>query len=226
MSTSGLTPLQLRVLRAMKPVQPPWMLFGGAALIGGYANHRTTRDLDFMWCDREGLDGIPDDVRSALVAAGLPVEAMRTSPSFVRLRVVDEHETLDVDLVADPGTRPAPVTQVWDGVEVRLPSAQALLADKLCALLSRMEGRDLDDTVTLLGLGCDFSQGLDDAYEIDRGFSPVTLAWILRTWPMAKVAKLAGWDAAKTAQVDADRGRLVDRLVDAAGADKAAQPPF
>jgi len=110
--------------------------------------------------------------------------------------------------------------------EVRLPSAQALLADKLCALLSRIEGRDLDDTVTLLGLGCDLAQALDDAFQIDRGFSPMTLAWILRTWPMKNVVAVERWDEAKVAQIDADRLRLAERLVDAAGSEAAGRSPF
>ena len=52
---ASLSPLQLRVLRALAPMRPPWTLIGGAALVGYHDAYRTTRDLDLVWHSVETL---------------------------------------------------------------------------------------------------------------------------------------------------------------------------
>ena len=49
MRVGRLTDLQVRCLIALAEMEPPWTLEGGGALVGAYAQHRQTRDLDIFW---------------------------------------------------------------------------------------------------------------------------------------------------------------------------------
>ena len=149
-------------------------MFGAGALIGFHLGHRTTRDLDLAFRDRVALGEIPREVEARLRLAGLAVDHLQTSVSFVRLRVTDAAESIELDLVADPTKPVEPPGEPRPGV--RVDTARELLAQKLCALLSRTELRDLEDVGALLDAGGDLSRGLADAAQRDGGFSPPTLA--------------------------------------------------
>jgi hypothetical protein len=68
-----------------------------------------------------------------------------------------------------------------------------ILASKLATLLERSETRDLADVKALLDAGGDLESALRDAPMKDAGFSPLTLAWVLRPWEWSwvGVARLA-----------------------------------
>ena len=68
----------------------------------------------------------------------------------------------------------------------RVDSLQELAVNKLVALLSRYELRDLADLRELLERGADFELALRQAPEKDGGFSPATLAWVLESHPFEK----------------------------------------
>lgn len=176
---SRLGALQVRLLEVLTDLDPPWILFGGGALLAAYADDRTTRDLDLLWAGREALLGIPDAIVAKLRAAALAVEVLHTSPAFVRLRVDNGDEVIASDLVATPTVASDDLRRVAVGsARIQVPRRQGLLADKLCALLSRLEVRDL------LRGGADLEDGLHRAVDIDGGFSPMTLAWVLRRLPL------------------------------------------
>ena len=84
---------------------------------------------------------------------------MQTAVSFVRLQVRDDREVIELDLVADPTTPVEPPVEQHPGVFV--DTARELLAQKLCALLSRTELRDLEDIGALLDAGGDLARGLE-----------------------------------------------------------------
>jgi hypothetical protein len=181
---SRLLPLQERILEVLAGMEPRWTLFGAGALIGFHLGHRTTRDLDLAFRPLVALGEIPREVEARLRQAGLEVERVQTSVSFVRLRVSQANASVELDLVADP-TRPVePPDEPSAGVFV--DTARELLAQKLCALLSRTELRDLDDVGALLDAGGDLARGLIDAASRDAGFSPPTLAWLLQSFPIAR----------------------------------------
>lgn len=58
------------------------------------------------------------------------------------------------------------------------------LAYKLCAVIGRQEWRDLDDVRSLIASGEDLRLGLLHAPIKDGGFSPLTLVWILKSFPI------------------------------------------
>ncbi len=204
--SGSLSPLQLYVLDELAGMEPPWTLFGAGALIGFYLHHRTTRDLDLAFRPRTTLDEIPREVEARLVSAGLVVERVQTGGSFVRMIVRRAEATIELDLVADPTTPIEPASEIRPGIFV--DTARELLAQKLCALLSRTELRDLEDIGALLDAGGDLSRGLNDAAMKDGGFSPPTLAWLLHQFPVQR-APDEGRDQARLEQV---RARLLTVL--------------
>jgi Nucleotidyl transferase AbiEii toxin, Type IV TA system len=95
---------------------------------------------------------------------------------------------------------------------VRIDGPHEILVDKLCALLGRSELRDLLDVQGLLESGGDLTRALVEAPTRDSGFSPLTLAWVLRGMPLAEMAAVAGWADEQMRPLDRFRGDLVDRL--------------
>jgi Nucleotidyl transferase AbiEii toxin, Type IV TA system len=205
-AAGGLTPLHERVLDELAGMQPPWTLFGAGALIGFYLHHRTTRDLDLAFRPHRVLGEIPREVEARLVTAGLVVERVQTASSFVRMVVRDGSASIELDLVADPTTPVEPASELRPGVLV--DTTRELLAQKLCALLSRTELRDLEDIGALLDAGGNLTRGLSDASTKDGGFSPPTLAWGLQSFPIQRATD-EGRDQARLESV---RTRLLDAL--------------
>jgi hypothetical protein len=87
-------------------------------------------------------------------------------------------------------------------------TSRAILVEKLCALLERSELRDLVDVEALVRNGEDLDMAIRDAPLRDSGFSPLTLAWVLRELDV----KSSG-SAADAERLDAFRERLIARLV-------------
>ena len=190
----------------------PPTLFGGAAILGTHASHRETHDLDFFWSPASTLGRRAAEVTARLEAAGFATERITTSPAFVRIRVSAGGESVVVDLVAEP--RPRRREQVAiEGVDVWASPRADLLTNKLCSLLSRQEGRDLWDVRVLLEAGEDLEAAIARAPDEDAGFSPLTLAWVLRDWPMHAVAQASGWEPELRDRLSVFRDELVERLI-------------
>ena len=204
--TSRLTPLQKRVLDKLAGMEPAWTLFGAGALIGFYLGHRVSRDLDLAFRPYLELGEIPREVEARLRSAGLQVDHLQRAVSFARLRVSDETESIELDLVADPTPPLEPPTEPVAGV--RVETTRTLLAQKLCALLSRVELRDLEDVGALLDAGQDLDRGLRDAAQLDGGFSPPTLAWLLQSFPTTRAAE----EGRDQARLEAIRAHLLAAL--------------
>lgn len=188
---------------------------GGAALAGHGLLHRTTRDLDVFWHEQDRLDERGRACEAALRAAGLSVEVIQGSMAFRRLRVADGSDVVVVDLVAEPGrTVDPPELMDVDGSTVRVATRHDLLVDKLCALLGRSEVRDLVDVHALLQAGGDLDRALRDAPLRDAGFSPLTLAWVLRRLPVAPLGAEAAVPEALVAELERFRDDLVRHLVE------------
>lgn len=213
MAGGRLTRLQERILIVLAPLSPPWTLTGGAALAAVDAQHRDTRDLDLFWRDRSNLGDSARDAVAALQADGLRVAVLRTSPLFAELRVEGAEDVCIVDLVAEPGSALEPPRSVpIAGVAIRMDSLHEILVNKLTALLGRAEPRDLWDVKVLVDLGVDLDRALADAPGKDAGFSPLTLAWVLRDWQPAALAAASGWPESVGRELGPFRDWLVDRL--------------
>jgi hypothetical protein len=105
----------------------------------------------------------------------------------------------------------APREVLLEGRALRIDTPHQILVDKLCAMLTRSEVRDLRDVDALLALGGDLSRALQDAPHQDMGFSAITLAWTLRRWPLGKLAAALGESDIEA--LETMRERLVERLL-------------
>jgi len=182
--TASLTSLQQRILEALAGIEPPFVVAGGGAVAGFYLGHRTTRDLDLFWRRLAALGDLPETDRCVL------------------------------DLVADPAApREPPVRFTLGNVEIQVESTATLLAEKLCALLGRTEARDLDDAGRLLATGTLFERSVALASQIDGGFSPVTLAWVLNGWDLKSVGAQGGYDEEALGRLEGVRSMLIERLI-------------
>lgn len=215
MSGDKLTPLQWRILSILAGIEPTWTLTGGAALAGVYLKHRTTKDLDLFWHGQSQLGDLPREVRDRLIAARLEAAVVQTGGSFHRLRVSDGQGVCLVDLVADSvPVVAAPRRIALEGVSITVDDPQEILVNKLCALLGRSEIRDLVDVRGLLASGADLGQALVDAPRKDAGFSPLTLAWVLKEIRPKSLGHLAGLGEEEASDLEDFRDRLVLELLE------------
>lgn len=215
-----LSALQVTILRTLADIQPPWVLVGGAALVGFHLPHRTTRDLDLFWNGLPGLGRLPSDVADLLARTGLEVATLQSSPSFSRLAVRSHGESCTIDLVAVPaGAVGVPEAVHLGESTILVESAQQLLVAKLCALLGRSELRDLQDVKALIESGRDLEAAVIAAPSLDGGFSPLTLARVLDTFPVLLISGVVGLAPPEGAGLVAFRDLLVERLLRLAAAE-------
>jgi len=154
-------------------------------------------------------------VEDRLKACGMTVATLQTTPSFVRLQVNDGRSAVVVDLISEPmeGVEPA-VAHIVGRAEILVDSPRAILAEKLCALLERSELRDLIDVEALVRSGQNLDLAISEAPRRDAGFSPLTLAWLLRDFDLKGMAKATGMVDPNIAHLDDFRQALIDRLLD------------
>jgi hypothetical protein len=216
-SGDRLTALQKRILHTLADLRPPWTLTGGGALAGFHLAHRSTRDLDLFWRERGSLDRTPADAAHLLRANGLEVQVLRSAPTFSAMRVGDGQEECVVNLVAEPfGPVDTPQRAEVLGATISIDTAHEILVNKLTALLSRSELRDLIDVEALLDAGGDLDRALRDAPRKDAGFSPLTLAWVLKDFDVGTLATAMAVGPAEIEELAAFKERLVQLLVGAA----------
>jgi hypothetical protein len=127
--------------------------------------------------------------------------------------VSDGRDACVVDLVAEPFAAIEPPEQVViEGTAISVDSKHEILASKLATLLERSEARDLVDLKALLDAGGDLQAGLRDAPKKDAGFSPLTLAWVLKDFDPRPALKALGWGASETEELVSFRQWLISRL--------------
>lgn len=146
MPDSLLTPLQLEVLTAFFRREQRFFLSGGAALAGFHLVHRRTHDLDLFTTDQLLEEG-DQALASTADALGAVLERVQTTPDLRRRILRRDGDAVVVDLVHDRAPQGPLPKQVVGAIRVDPP--QEILANKLCALLSRSELRDLVDVFAL-----------------------------------------------------------------------------
>lgn len=207
-SRDRLTPLQRDLLGAFFSRSPRFFLTGGAALAGFHLRHRQTMDLDlFAGPDvdvHEGAEALLEGAK----AIGATATALRESADFRRYLVARGAEQTLVDLVVDRAPQLA-VEKVRFG-DVRVDSLREIAANKVGALLDRVEGRDLYDLQMMLGAGLSLDAILRDALQKHAGADPATLAWTLGSWRLPASAALP--EGVTHAEIEAFREDLVRTL--------------
>lgn len=215
MALGKLSTLQERILLLLANMTPPWTLSGGGALAGFHTVHRDTRDLDLFWQQRSELGDIVVQVRERLEGAGLAVASLQARTAFAQLDVANEvGEHVALDLVADPvPLAEPPVSVSVGGVTFLVDSPHQILVNKLCAVLGRSEPRDVEDIRVLLETGGDLERALGDCPLQDAGFSPLTLAWTLRSLPLERLATALGWSRERIDTATSFKLTLLERLL-------------
>lgn len=215
MSGDKLTALQWRILEVLAGIEPTWTLTGGAALAGIHLKHRTTKDLDLFWHGQSQLGSLPQQIRDRLTAAGLEAAVVQTSGTFYRFRANDGEGVCIIDLVAEPvPPTEAPLRVSLGSITITVDTPHEILVNKLCALLGRAEVRDLFDVEWLLRSGADLKKALSDAPRKDGGFSPLTLAWVLKDLRPKSLARVAGFSEVEAEKLESFRERLISALLE------------
>jgi predicted nucleotidyltransferase component of viral defense system len=176
----ALTVLQDQILRRFFDRHDDFFLTGGAALVGFHLHHRVTHDLD-LFTEAEVLDEGERTLKEIAESLGLDIETVRRSPDFRRFLLEGSSEGVVVDLVKDAS--PQLLKKMSIG-RIVVDSAREILANKLCALLSRTEVRDLVDVARLEEAGHSPIAALALASQKDAGMTAAQLAWVLSTFPI------------------------------------------
>jgi hypothetical protein len=176
LAVSKLTALQKEFLDAFFRREDRFFLTGGAALAGFHLGHRETHDLDLFTV----TDALDDGFALASEIAredGASVESIQTAPDFRRLLIRRGSEAVLIDLVRDRVAQVVTEKPLAHGIRVDPP--EEILANKLCALLSRSEIRDLVDVRALEMAGYRVEDALPAAHLKDTGLTPGQLSWVL-----------------------------------------------
>lgn len=187
--TSRLSRLQEDFLQAFFRRESRFFLTGGAALSGYHLGHRGTEDLD-LFTTSPVLDEGEAALRESARELGADVQSIQTSPSFRRRLVRRVDETMIVDLVLDETAQGHPEKSRKGAILVDPP--EEILANKLCALLSRAEIRDLVDVCFLDRAGFAVESAMALASRKDRSMSPAQLAWVLSQIDIGDDAAIPG----------------------------------
>lgn len=176
MGGSKLSPLQHEFLDAFFRREDRFFLTGGAALAGFHLGHRETHDLDLFTLSDALDDGfaLVEEIARHL---GASLESIQTAPEFRRLLLRRGSEAVLVDLVRERVQQMVSEKPVVNGVRVDPP--EEILANKLCALLSRSEIRDLVDVHALERASYRVEDALAAAARKDTGLTPAQLGWVL-----------------------------------------------
>jgi len=142
-----------------------FVLVGGAALLALKLIERPTEDLDFFTDDPTRIASAANALVVVAGRNGWGVELIRSTPTFHRLELTCDDETVRVDIAVDSPPRRATV----DGVVGPTLDPLELAGRKLLALLDRAAPRDFADVYWLTSR---FGRAavLDMAHEIDAGF--------------------------------------------------------
>ncbi len=132
------------MLNIINQADTGFYLTGGTAASRGYLHHRYSDDLDFFVNDKPDFTLWAERVIQALQAGGnWQLEILSRYERFVRLNVLRPEIALKLEFINDV---PARVGQVSiHPVLGKLDSAENILANKLTALVSREEPKDLAD---------------------------------------------------------------------------------
>ncbi len=138
--------LQDQALEALKGHLGPFYLTGGTALGRFYLNHRFSDDLDFFVNSDPRFKQEVKRIYKRLIGQ-LPVDTKSTvdTEEFVRIWIGDEVR-MKLEFVNDTGEHWEPV--LWSD-DIPLDNPGNILANKIGAMLSRDEAKDVFDIVCI-----------------------------------------------------------------------------
>lgn len=146
-----------------------------------------SQDVDLFGPKEADLDEAARRVERVAEQLGARVARIRTSRDFLRMLVSRDDDQCEVDLVRDLTPQ---VTEPEMLGQLRVDSRREIAANKMAALVSRSEVRDLVDLLHLELSGVDLEQALRDAMTKDAGLSPDTLALSVSWIPIEEAGRL------------------------------------
>lgn len=174
-----LYPFQNEVLKIIIQLETGFYLTGGTAASRGYLEHRYSDDLDFFVNDNPDFSLWADRVIQGLNSAGTwELEILSRHDRFVRINLIKPEIALKLEFINDVPSRVG--TVAIHPTLGKLDSAENILANKLTALITRDEPKDLAD---VWGFCCQMKLSLEDAISGAKGKAagifPADLARVL-----------------------------------------------
>lgn len=189
-----LYPLQDRVLDRIGTLETPFYLTGGTAVSRGYVHHRYSDDLDFFVNDDDSFELWGERIIHALGNESTwQTEVLLRQPRYIRLNLSTKTVSLKLEFINDV---PAHVGEITvHPILGRLDSAENILANKLTALTTREEPKDLADVWGLCTqLNLSIHEAISGAQSKAAGIFPADLARVLLS------AAQTDWEVIRWAQ--------------------------
>lgn len=179
-----LYPLQDKVLKIIDGLKTPFYLTGGTALSRCYYNHRYSDDLDFFVNKEEKFKEYAEKVIGSL--QNLKIKVNLKTDDLYSLTV---EEILKVDLINDVSAHFGEITskEIFD----RVDNVENILSNKLTALISRDEPKDVVDIIVIAeNKQIDWKKIFTDANSKAVGIFPPMVAQRLESFPLELMAKI------------------------------------
>ncbi len=204
MPVSRLSSLQRDVLLEFFQKEQRFFLTGGAALAGFHLGHRETDDLD-LFTTAYVLNEGRQVLEAVAVSLGAELHGISDSPTHKRFAIRRGSENVKIDLVHDTHQLRAKV--ILDDI-IRVDSIEEIAANKLTAILSRSEIRDLVDLKALEAAGVSIEDVMPLAMAKDGGLSPGQLLAVIAELTIGDDAIIPG------GETPASLRRYVETLID------------
>lgn len=176
------------MLRIINAVETGFYLTGGTAASRGYLHHRFSDDLDLFVNDDATFNLWADRIIQALNRQDeWQITVELRDVRFVRLTVIRNNFPLKVEMINDVPAHIGPI-EVHPQLG-RIDSAANILANKITAIVSREEPKDLADIwgfCTQMGLS--LTDALGNAHSKAAGIFPADVARVLLS------ATVADWE--------------------------------
>ena len=210
---SVLYPFQDEALRVINRIDTGFYLTGGTAASRGYLHHRFSDDLDLFVNDDNAFTLWADRIIQALnQQADWQVTVELRDLRFVRLTVLRNDFPLKIEMINDV---PAHVGPIMTHSKLgRIDSAENILANKITAVVSREEPKDLADIwgfCTQTGLS--LTDALENAHSKAAGIFPADVARVLLTATVADWELIRWIDAPPVEQFLGDLRTLGESLI-------------
>jgi len=187
--TDTLYPLQDNVLKIIDALKTPFYLTGGTALSRCYLHHRYSDDLDFFVNNEPNFLNFIDSILAGLKQK-YAIEIVMKSNTYVSIRV---ENLLKIDFINDVAFRYGDVEKKT--LFSRVDNLENILSNKVSALISRDEAKDVVDIVFISKkINIHWKKIFSDVDSKAVGISPIDVAKRLTEFPVEMI-KLIKWNS-------------------------------
>jgi len=174
-----LYPLQDRVLKVINDLNTSFYLTGGTASSRGYLHHRLSDDIDLFVNDDSRFSLWSERVIHTLgISDDWSLDILQKEERFVRLSLAEKDILLKIEMINDVPSHIGAIR--LDAILGRLDSPENILANKVTAVISRQEPKDLADIWGFCcKMGLPLNEAITDAHSKAAGIFPADLARVL-----------------------------------------------